>query len=580
MKRKLLSIFITLFAVMMSLSIATACSTPQDPPGGNNPPPHTCTWDNGEIIQRATRLVDGKKEFTCTSCSKTKIETYELQPPTAVEAFSARQAVVQDTFSGYDFSFSLGCELDVMGISGNVDGNYSGKYRLNKTTGEEFFTRTTSGALLFDSTIYTQTLNSQKILTTMNDDGTVEKTSVLRQENEEEFFINKAVSALVDAIEASHYNNISVAQSGNYDFTSTLNFGANHPKLSKLTSLFSKFGSQVAFKAVEFTNPTAIPFSFNINEDGKLEDFSLNLSINIQIKAIDVTVSITYSQNSSSTAINIPTDSTLITNKTDITSELNKITNSFNSLKNDNAYSLDMVAKNEFDPGWNHLAMVDSYTGRLYKNTVNGNVWFNHSYEYKSHHEEDGAEKYKYTLGNINDGSIYLVNRKGNNAVSLVEDKSLDTQFTYLTSPFVFQNTDVDCIKKITTGTTTTLNIYLSNSSAKEIQNKILSIVNSNNASGVLKVDNFMNAISTIKNAVFTVTYENNKLTEIKIKTDISYNPTDGEYTDYNISLTNELNLLVNDKLDDALEYTSPKSATSTIFPPSIGLENFSFYIL
>ncbi len=33
MKRKLLSLFITLFAVMMSLSIATACSTPQDPPG-------------------------------------------------------------------------------------------------------------------------------------------------------------------------------------------------------------------------------------------------------------------------------------------------------------------------------------------------------------------------------------------------------------------------------------------------------------------------------------------------------------------------------------------------------------------
>lgn len=36
MKRKLLSIFITLFAVMMSLSIATACSTPQDPPGGGD----------------------------------------------------------------------------------------------------------------------------------------------------------------------------------------------------------------------------------------------------------------------------------------------------------------------------------------------------------------------------------------------------------------------------------------------------------------------------------------------------------------------------------------------------------------
>lgn len=570
MKKKLLTLLTTLLLVCCIAFSAFGC-------GGSDEPSHTHSWGQGTIVQKATRTVDGKKEYTCSICSETKTESYKLQAPSAAQAYSARQAVVADVVNGYDFAFSLTCELDILGISGKTSGTYEGKYRSNETTGEEQFTRTTSGTLFFDSTKYSYTKDSQKILIDVNEDGTIKKSSILRQQDEEGFFINKAVSSLVDEIQAAQYNDIKVATSGKYDFTSSLNFGANNSTLGKISSLFSNFGTKVSFKNVEFTNPTAIPFSFTINEEGKLEDFCLDLSISIQIKSATVTVSVTYAQESSSTVINAPTDSSIITSKSGIENELNKINTSLNKLKSDATYSLDLSARNEFDPSWNKLAIVDSYAGRLYKNTVDENVWFNHSYEYKAHHEEDGAEKYKYTIGNIKDGSTYLVSRKGGNTVSAVDGVTVNTQFDYMVSPFLFSSTDVDCIKKSTEGTTTTLNVHLNNNAAKEIQDIILKIVNSNSAQGVVTVNNYMNTNSTIKDAEFIVTYENGILTEIKIKTDIKYNPTGGDYTDYNITLTNELELLVNKNLDDAEKYEAPKAEDGGIFVSA--LSDSKYYI-
>lgn len=576
MKRKFLGVLIAILLVCCTCLTLIGCG---EEGGGNaqNSPSHTHSWDEGKIIKKATRSVDGQKEFSCLNCGETKIENYKLSAPTAAQAYSARQAVVAEKINGYDFDFVLSCELQALGISGKTNGTYAGKYRNNETTGEEQFTRTTSGLLFFDSTVYSYTQNSQKIVINMNDDGTVKKSSVLRQQDEEGFFINKAVSSLVDEIEAAHYDNIKVAKSGDYDFTSTLNFGANNSHLGKISSLFSNFGTKISFKCVEFTNPTAIPFSFSINEEGKLEDFCLDLSISIQIKAVKVTVSVAYSQKSASSKITIPKDPSLIVDKTAVSNELNKINSFFSSLKTNEVYSLDLTARNEFDPSWNKLAIVDSYAGRLYKNTVDENVWFNHSYEYKAHHEEDGAEKYKYTIGNIKDGSTYLVSRKGGNTVSAVDGVTVNTQFDYMVSPFLFSSTDVDCIKKSTEGTTTTLNVHLNNNAAKEIQDIILKIVNSNSAQGVVTVNNYMNTNLTIKDAEFIVTYENGILTEIKIKTDIKYNPTGGDYTDYNITLTNELELLVNKNLDDAEKYEAPKAEDGGIFVSA--LSDSKYYI-
>ena len=595
MKRKLLILLATLMCICTALGALTACGGSHEHTFSTNWSKdanthyHACTvsgcneradetshtFDDGVITKFATKTSDGEKTFTCEICNQIKKEVVKFVAPTAAQVYTARQKVVEQSVEGYNFAFKLGCDLSVLGLGASVDGTYAGQYRLNETTNEEQFKRTTSGLLFFDSTAYTFTKNSQKIKLVAKDDGTIKKCSVMQAEEADSFFINKAVSSLVDAIKQSNINNVKISNSNEYDFACSLDFGANHPIISKFTSLCSKFGTKVAFKNVSFTNPTAIPFYFNINEDGELEDFMLNLDISVKIKAVKVTVSIQYAQQGASTAIAIPTYNGLITNETEISNELSTINSSFNTLKNSNTYSIDMEAKNEFDPAWNKLAIVDKYTGRLYKNTVDQNVWFNHSYQYKAHHETDDSETYKFTLGNINDGSIYLISRKGKNVVTEATGYSADTQFDYMTAPFIFEASSIDCIEKVIDDDKTTYSLHLNNACATSIQTKILEIINSNDAEGVLDVNNYINSDITIKDAEVIVVYVDGELTEISIKTDIKYNPVDGDYVDYNITLTNELNLLINDKITKAQDYTAPSSTGSVI-----GLSSFTYYIL
>ena len=57
------------------------------------------------------------------------------------------------------------------------------------------------------------------------------------------------------------------------------------------------------------------------------------------------------------------------------------------------------------------------------------------------------------------------------------------------------------------------------------------------------------------------ITMENGVLTEIKALTELKYAPTGGEFTDYNITLTNTLEFLINDKLSKAEKYEAPGKA-------------------
>lgn len=538
------------------------------------------TWDNGTVAIRPTKLQDGQKKFTCTICQREKTETIAFTAPTSTQVYSARQTVVAEQYEGYNFIFAMEGNFSVLGLSASLNGFYEGEYRLNKTTGEEQFKRTSSGELFFDGTAYSYTKNSQKIKLVADETGIIKKSSVIRTQDEDSFFINKTVVGLVNIINSSIINNIQVADTSvPYDFASTLNFGANVQYLSKITSLFSNFGTKVAFKNVEFTNPTAIPFFFSIDENNRLEDFCLGLQISIKIKGITTTISVSYAQQGATSAIQIPQVSDLIVDNSQIQTELNKINSAINTVKNSDTYSLDVVARNELDPAWNKLAIVDQYKARLYKNKVQDNVWFNHSYEYKAHHESDGAETYKYTLGNIENGETYLVSRKGGNTINAIENVSASTQFDYLTNPFIFSVSEIDCIKKVVDETTTTYVLHLGNQSAISVQDKILDIVNSNNAEGVVEVNNYINQNINVKDAEFTIVFENNVLKEISIKTDLKYNPTAGDYTDYNVSLTNKLELKINENFDKAEDYTAPSKAESNIFGLG-GLESFTYYIL
>ena len=121
----------------------------------------------------------------------------------------------------------------------------------------------------------------------------------------------------------------------------------------------------------------------------------------------------------------------------------------------------------------------------------------------------------------------------------------------------------------------TIYNIHVNDETAISIQNKIIEMINSINEDKVADVNNYMNSQVKIKDAEFIVTYENGAIKDIKIKTDLKYNPTGGEYTDYNITLTNELELLVNDKLSNASDYEAPSSTGSIV-----GLAAAKFYLV
>ncbi len=523
------------------------------------------SYGEGVVILKAKKGVPGKKKYICTVCSHNEEREYTLSVPTAAQVYSARQEAIASAVEGYDFKFTLEGNLSLLGLGPSVSGVYEGKYRANQNTGEEQFVRKTSGALFFDNTEYSYTKNSQKIKLTVDKNNVVKKSSILRADEEDGFFINKVVVGLVNLLKEQNINDIALADAtSSYDYKATIDVGANNEYLAKITSLLSNFGTKIAFKNVQFTNLEAIPFNFTIADDGSLDDFAVELALTIKIKGVKATISVKYEQENSNKNINIPT-SDIITSNTQISNILSKINSKLQELKNNKAYSLDLTARNEFDPAWNKLAIVDEYKGRLYKNTEDSSVWFNHSYKYKAHHEEDGKETYKYTIGNTKDGAVYHISRKGSNVVTEVNNITVDTQFDYMTSSFKFTTNNIDCIKSVVDKTQTMYYIYLNDNSAINIQNKILEIVNSNNTDGVVKVDNYINNIVNIKDAEFKIVFEKDELVEISIITDLKYNPIAGEFTDYNITLTNELQLLINDKLSKAQDYKAPKKPDSLL---------------
>ena len=97
------------------------------------------------------------------------------------------------------------------------------------------------------------------------------------------------------------------------------------------------------------------------------------------------------------------------------------------------------------------------------------------------------------------------------------------------------------------------------------IKDKICDYINSNDAEGVIPVDNYFNSDDyVIDGADMIVTMNGNTITEISIETNIKYNPTDGEYTERVIKLTDILKLEVNAKLNKAQSYKAPKKADGT----------------
>lgn len=225
-----------------------------------------------------------------------------------------------------------------------------------------------------------------------------------------------------------------------------------------------------------------------------------------------------------------------------------------------------MEAKNEFDPGWNKLAITDKYVARMYKNTMDSIVAFNHSYEYKSHTEKDGAETFKFTIGNVQDGTIYKISRKGKNEVSPF-NTDVNKQFDYLTDIIKCNTEEIDCIRKnVVENGESEYYVYLNLNKAKALQDKILQIINSNDAEGVTKVENYFNDDENkIDEVVLKINVKNNKLTKASCDIKTKYIPIAGEYTDRRITLENNVSIIIDKEIDDAKKYKAPDKPDGTI---------------
>jgi hypothetical protein len=155
---------------------------------------------------------------------------------------------------------------------------------------------------------------------------------------------------------------------------------------------------------------------------------------------------------------------------------------------------------------------------------------------------------------------------KGTNVKTEVADITADTQYDFLVSAFVQNAANVDCMKKNTSGSTTTYNVYLNKAGTLAVSDTILELVNANNATGVLDVNNYIDTDSfNVKECELVIVVTNGKIVSVTCESELRYTPTAGEFTEYTVTLKNTLELEINNKFGKAEDYEAPSKATDNV---------------
>lgn len=511
----------------------------------------------------------------------------EPVPPTAAEIVAARERASQNAEQNYDFSLNFSGTLSSGIIQGTANANYEGSYRFNKTTNALSFKRITSGALLYDSQEYIINEGSSRLKIKCNEDGVVKKVAV--QSGEDELtLINLPFVALIDALDAENIINIDFNNSGSYKYKANIRLTAENPALEKLYSIVGKMDTSISLKDVTFTNPASgVLLQFDLEDGGMLTNFTFGAEIKFPVKGVDTKLSLTYKQSANSSAINVPAYDKLIYGAAKVAPEIDALNAAIAAYKKDNAYSLDLEAENDFDPGWKVSATVDKYIARMYKNvnelkdgaTLDS---FNKSYYYRNHTEQSGKEKYKYTEGNvIEDNAVWRISRSGRNTHTQLDGGiTSNSVFDEMTSYFVLDASAVDCIEKTQKNGKTMLDIHINDAKVIALINSIVALINSNPTTdeGVIKAENYLNTSEySVKDAEFVVTMSNGKVESISFESKLRYSPTDGDYTENNITLKNTLLIKFNEELSKAQGYEAPDKVGT---PGLSGLSAGTKYIL
>ncbi len=529
----------------------------------------------GVYNAKAVVTADGYNALTLTA-------KLEILLPTAKSVVAARQKAIESAKKAYDFKLNFNGTVNLWGVNQTANANYDGQYRYDGDSNTLKFKRVTSGILLYDSQEYIYNEGDSKIVIKSNEDGVAKSISLLPFNDEELKLVNIPFETLVNGIKENNITKIEKSN-GQYKFKASLKLSSDNPMLAKVLNIVGSKGNTLEMSDVKFVNPVSgFELYFDYDKDMKLVNYKMSTSVSFPIKGVAAKLTLSYEQKASDAEIEIPSIKGFSVSEEDKQADLDVIAAALQAVKNGKAYSIDFEATNEFDPGWNVTATKDSYKARMYKNTYkldeNEFIAFNHSYEYKTHHETDGSETYKYTVANTQENKVYKVSRKGTNVIDEVTGVTADTRFDYLLSYLTYAAKDVECVSKTTKNGSTFYNLAINGEKVIEANEKIMSLINSNDAEGVIKVNNYFNENRyMIKDAIVVVEMKNGEIASISLKTEVRYNPVGGDYTEENITLTDKISIIFNDNPESAKKYTAPKKEKTSL--GSVGLNNAKYYI-
>lgn len=479
---------------------------------------------------------------------------------TADEVIHAIVATAHENIQNYDYKINLIAAINI----GNIYGNYIANYRFNKDTNELIFKYSTSGDLLNKSTEYISSIGSTKIRITTDEKGIAKKVATIAPNGEELYLNNNPFKAIIDHIDANNLLNITNTD-GDYMYKAKLSLPEDNQYLLQALSTIRKMSATVDMRNVSINNlEKGIDFFFNMSDDKtKITDIKLCVDLILPIKGIETKLAFSYEQRANSLNIRIPNTNEIIADSVGIAKELSYIANALNVVKNSATYSLELNVMNKFDSSWKHKSSVSRYHSRLYKNTNDKRIDFNHSTEYQAYTESGEAIKDKHTYCNISDGAVYLVLGREKNESALTENISVNTQFDYMVSIACINFDNIDCIKKtVDKDGISTYNIYLNTVATSYIEDKINEMFNFNSNEKVIDTANiFIGDNYLIDDSVMVVEMIDAEIKSIAVDISIKYFPIVGDNIDEQISLTNSIKLDINTRFHNAAKYKAPKNA-------------------
>lgn len=564
--KKLFALSLALILLLSSVSLLSACG------GKETPPDETTaqTTPSGDPVTQPGTTPSGdpvtQPGTTPSGDPVTQPETEKPAPTTltAAEAAAAIEKTMSDPLQRYAFVLTLDGTINYKDYSKTMTGKISGDVQYDRTNDVFSYKKVTEGSLISPQTTYAYSKDTDRITVALNSKGALANASVLPTDKQDPLTTASPFIAIVRAMDEKNVADLKKETSGEYGWSCRMILASDNALLQKAFGQIEGLGLLLTVGKVELDNPDGgVTLFFNVNGDGRLTDYTMSTKVRVPFaENASVVLTLTYTQSKAEGDVKVQVPDNILFDKAAIAAELKTLADAYAALKGDNTYSLSLKARNEFDPGWNKLAIVDQMTSTLYKN---GSA-FNNSFTYKSHTEEDGKESYKYTIGNIQDGSVWLVSRKGSNKYEKTDAYTADERFDYLTDVILPDVSEIKCLAKYGSGADVSYDVFFTDDAVQTLVDKVLGYVNSNPAPEVIPVNNYVNKTACEITKVGAY-FELKGGIPVKANCDlqIRYAPVGGDYRGQSITLDEVLELNVNSALAKAKKYESPKKAESTL---------------